>query len=124
MFKDLVFTPNEFAQLAKLDKSLVSAIEGQGLITTHRKRIGNVDRKVISLEEVQKFFQMIREFDTQEHEAKKMGAGAEVAGTAMVVSDALASLTKNAAAHPSKKLKCFTMLRAEPENPPLPRSLS
>lgn len=107
MFKDLVFTPNEFAQLAKLDKSLVPAIEGQGHIKTHRKRIGNVDRKVISLEEVQAFFQMIRAFDNDAHESQKMGTGAEAAGTAMIVSDALANLTKNVAAHPKNKTQMF-----------------
>ena len=60
MFKEIVFTPNEFALLAKLDKSFVPALEGQGLIKTHRKKIGNVDRKVFSLEEIQNFFQFQR----------------------------------------------------------------
>jgi chromosome partitioning protein len=110
MFKDLVFTPNEFAQLAKFDKTLVPAFEGQGLIKTHRKRIGNVDRKVISLEEVQNFFQMLREFDTAEHESKKasaMGTGAEAAGTAQIVNDALAEMINHAAAHPKHKTQMF-----------------
>ena len=110
MFKDIVFTPNEFAALAKIEKSLIPAIEGQGLINTHRKRIGNVDRKVISLEEVQNFFRMIREFDSEEHEAHKaatMGTGAELAGTALIVTDAIAAATKHFAPHPSQKVQMF-----------------
>jgi len=110
MFKELVFTPNEFAQLAKIDKSLVPAIEGQGHLKTHRKRIGNVDRKVISLEEVQSFFQTIRQFDLDEHESKKasdMGSGAESAGTAMIVNDALASTARHIASNPAHKIQMF-----------------
>jgi len=110
MFKEIVFTPNEFAQLAKLDKSLVPAIEGQGLIKTHRKRIGNVDRKVISLEEVQHFFHMLREFDHAEHEARnaaEMGEGAESAGASMMVGEAVAAATKHVAVHPKYKTQMF-----------------
>jgi chromosome partitioning protein len=110
MFKEIVFTPNEFAQLAKIDKSLVSAIEGQGLIKTHRKRIGNVDRKVISLEEIQSFFNMLREFDTTEHEAKEaasMGTGAETAGTSAIVTEAITMATKHVASHPLHKTQMF-----------------
>ena len=110
MFKEMVFTPNEFALLAKLDKNLVPAIEGQGLIKTHRKRIGNVDRKVISLEEVQNFFKMLREFDQAQHETKSaesMGTGAEAAGTAVIVNEAIAAATKNVAAHPEHKVQMF-----------------
>ena len=110
MFKDLVFTPNEFATLAKLDKSLVPALEGKGVIKTHRKKIGNVDRKVISLEEVQSFFQMIREFDTASHEEKKaaeMGQGAESAGTAMLVNEAIAAATKYFTPRPKNKTQMF-----------------
>ena len=110
MFKEMVFTPNEFALLAKLDKNFVPAIEGQGLIKTHRKRIGNVDRKVISLEEVQRFFQMLRDFDLEAHDAKNaetMGAGAEAAGTATIVNDAIAAATRNVASRPNHKVQMF-----------------
>ncbi len=110
MFKEMVFTPNEFAQLAKLDKSLVPAFENQGLVKMHRKRIGNVDRKVISLEEIQHFFKILREFDTAQHEeamAELMGAGAEAAGSAIIVGEAVAAATKHIAAHPSCKTQMF-----------------
>ena len=110
MFKDMVFTPNEFAQLAKIDKSLVPAFESQGVISTHRKRIGNVDRKVIALEEVQKFFQMLRQFDSEVHEqviATIMGEGAEAGGSAMIVSEAVAAATKHIAANPAHRTQMF-----------------
>ncbi len=101
MFKEIVFTPNEFATLAKLDKNLVPILEGQGHIKTHRKRIGNADRKVISLEEIQRFFNIVREFDLAEHEAKPMGEGAEIAGKA------IAAATSFVAAHPKNKVQMF-----------------
>jgi chromosome partitioning protein len=110
MFKDIVFTPNEFAQLAKLEKTLIPAFENNGIINTHRKRIGNVDRKVLSLEEVQNFFKMLREFDEAKHaevSAQLMGAGAEAAGSAMIVNDAIAAATKFIAANPKNKTQMF-----------------
>ncbi len=110
MFKEIVFTPNEFAQLAKIDKTLVPAFESHHMIKTHRKRVGNVDRKVISLEEVQNFFKMLREFDSTAHEtmaASEMGAGAESAGSASIVNEALVSASRHIAAHPSHKTQMF-----------------
>jgi chromosome partitioning protein len=110
MLKEMVFTPNEFANLAKIEKSLVPAFESNGIINTHRKRIGNVDRKVISLEEVQAFFKMLREFDHAVHEevkAELMGQGAEAAGSALVVSEAIAAATRHVAAHPKHKTQMF-----------------
>lgn len=110
MFKEIVFTPSEFAQLAKIDKNLVPAFESQNLIKTHRKRVGNVDRKVISLEEIQNFFKILREFDHAAHEEKlasSMGSGAEAAGTPSIVSDAVAAATKHIAPHPKHKTQMF-----------------
>ena len=110
MLKEMVFTPNEFANLAKIEKSLVPAFESNGIINTHRKRIGNVDRKVISLEEVQAFFKMLREFDHAVHEevkAELMGQGAEAAGSALIVSEAIAAATRHIAAHPKHKTQMF-----------------
>ena len=110
MFKEMVFTPSEFAQLAKIDKSLVPAFENQGVIKTHRKRIGNVDRKVISLEEIQNFFKMLREFDNVNHEEKLaslMGTGAESGGSAAIVSEAVSLATQHVAAHPAHKTQMF-----------------
>lgn len=85
-FKEMVFTPIEFASIARLEKSMVSILESNGVIKTHRKKIGNVDRKVISLEEVQSYFQRLRNFETETHPSvngDSMGAGAEAAGPAL-----------------------------------------
>jgi chromosome partitioning protein len=59
-FRDLCFTPTEFANFAKLDKSTVAALENSGKIKTIRRRLGNSDRKMITLEEMQEYFRGIR----------------------------------------------------------------
>ncbi|RYZ68500.1 MAG: ParA family protein [Proteobacteria bacterium] len=59
-FKDMVFTPAEFAMIAKLDKTNVPQLEIDGKLTTTRRKIGNVERKVISLEDMQRYFQNLR----------------------------------------------------------------
>ena len=120
MFKEIVFTPNEFALLAKLDKSFVPALEGQGLIKTHRKKIGNVDRKVFSLEEIQNFFQMVRNFDAANHPekaAEEMGEGAESAlasstgvpesASEMIATNALRNCSKFILSNPAHKVQMF-----------------
>lgn len=60
-FKEICFTPAEFATLAKIDKSAVNSLEMQGLLRTTKKRIGNVDRKMITLEDMQNYFRVVRE---------------------------------------------------------------
>jgi len=124
-FKEIVFTPNEFAILAKLEKNLVPVFENHGVIKTHRKRVGNVDRKVISLEEVQKYFLLLRDFDHAEHApvaAADMGTGAVAAGPAMSIqsllkktdpnlsvtdSEAFANSALFVAPHPTHKTQMF-----------------
>ena len=59
-FRDMVFTPAEFAMIAKLDKSSIPQLESEGKLTTVKKRVGNVDRKVISLQDMQEYFQRMR----------------------------------------------------------------
>ena len=56
----MVFTPAEFAMIAKLDKSVVPQLEAEGKLTTTKKKMGNVDRKVISLADMQIYFQNLR----------------------------------------------------------------
>ncbi len=60
-FRDICFTPAEFAQLAKIDRGLVPALENQGILKTVKKRIGNVDRKMITLEDMQGYFRTMAE---------------------------------------------------------------
>ncbi len=59
-FKDLHFTPAEFTNTAKVNKHLFSELESDGLIRTVRKRIGNVDRKMVTLEDMQNYFRILR----------------------------------------------------------------
>jgi len=60
-FRDMQFTVAEFANLAKLDRTLVPELENQGLLRTFKRKVGNVDRKMISLEEMQTYFQKVRQ---------------------------------------------------------------
>ncbi|MBC7385177.1 MAG: ParA family protein [Cryobacterium sp.] len=60
-FKDIHFTPAEFAAIAKLDKSMVPELEASGQLTVTRKKVGNVDRKMISLEDMQAYFHRLRD---------------------------------------------------------------
>jgi chromosome partitioning protein len=60
-FKEIHFTPAEFAAIAKIDKSLVPELEASGRLTVGRKKVGNVDRKMISLENMQAYFRNLRE---------------------------------------------------------------
>jgi len=55
-FKDICFTPAEFSTIARLDKSGFGALESSGQIQTVRRRLGNSDRKMVTLEEAQRFF--------------------------------------------------------------------
>ena len=87
------FTPSEFAKLARVDKELIPLLENEGLVETHRRRMGNVDRKMISLEKAQEYFHKIRavKLNTQSpvsseigrHGDPEMGEGAEAAGPAL-----------------------------------------
>lgn len=55
-FRDLSFTSSELARLAHIEKSKIDEFEKEGRVQTIRRRIGNVDRKLIPLEAVQQFF--------------------------------------------------------------------
>lgn len=59
-FKEICFTPAEFASLAKIDKNLVSSLENQGILRTFKKKVGNVERKMIALEDMQEYFRTVR----------------------------------------------------------------
>jgi chromosome partitioning protein len=79
-FKEMHFTPAEFAAIAKIDKTSVPELEAQGKITLTRKKVGNVDRKMISLEEMQKYFRNLR--------LSSEGTGATAAGPQIPVEGA------------------------------------
>jgi chromosome partitioning protein len=105
-FREMCFTPAEFTALAKIKKDQFSALESAGRINTIKRKMGNVDRKMITLEDLQAYFQSTRQ----------MGTGAEAAGQAIPV-EALenGSLNPVAAAtdsgfilkNPSHKIQMF-----------------
>jgi chromosome partitioning protein len=80
-FKEICFTPAEFANLAKIDKNSVSVLESKGLLKMFKKRVGNVDRKMIALEDMQNYFRNLRNTEPE------MGAGAEAAGPQILATE-------------------------------------
>ncbi len=79
-FKDLVFTPAEFASIAKIDRNLVSELEESGILKFTKKRVGNVDRKMIALEDMQEYFRILR--SNPEIAAEIAGSNAPTGATA------------------------------------------
>ena len=67
-FKDLCFTPAEFSNIARLDKSQFNSLESDGQIATVKRRLGNSDRKMVTLEETQRYFQEKRSGRHGDHE--------------------------------------------------------
>lgn len=59
-FKEMCFTPAEFATIAKVDRNSVPALEAAGLLKTTKKKIGNVERKMVMLEDMQGYFRAVR----------------------------------------------------------------
>lgn len=59
-FRELSFTATELARLAHIEKTKVEEFEREGVLQTVRRRVGNVDRKMIPLESVQQFFNEMR----------------------------------------------------------------
>src|SRR5690606_16415117 len=62
-FREMSLTPAEFARLAYLDKTQVDQLEKSGLLETVRRKVGNVERKMIPLEHIQGFFSRVRSTD-------------------------------------------------------------
>ena len=58
-FKDMCFTPAEFANLAKIDRTNISSLESDGALKTIKRKVGNVDRKMIALEDMQNYFNTV-----------------------------------------------------------------
>jgi chromosome partitioning protein len=66
-FREMCFTPAEFANIAKIDRNQLSTLESMGLLKTIKRRIGNVDRKMIALEDMQSYFKTLRSGDFGRH---------------------------------------------------------
>jgi chromosome partitioning protein len=86
-FHEICFTPAEFARIAKIDRALIPMLEQEGLVEITRRRVGNVDRKIITLESVQNYFQFLRQLmndgvlDAALAEHAMAGEGAIAGGT-------------------------------------------
>jgi len=101
-FKEICFTPAEFAALAKIDRHSIPTLEQSGILKTVRRRMGNVDRKMITLEDMQNYFRAIRAKD---------GAGAIAAGEALPVTEeninSVATATEFTPGQPKHKIQMF-----------------
>lgn len=100
-FKEMCFTPAEFASIAKVDRTMIPELESEGLIKMTKRRVGNVDRKMITLEDMQQYFRTVRanpELAAVLHPNGRHGdqiaAGAMAAGAAqLATSESVAAAT-------------------------------
>ena len=84
-FREIYFTPSEFSKIAKIDKVQIPKLEEDGLLKTIRVRVGNVDRKVIALEDMQEYFNKLRNIVESRHGDQK--AETEVSSPAHLIND-------------------------------------
>lgn len=103
-FREISLTPAEFARLAYLDKNEVDKLEKQGTIQTIRKKVGNVDRKMIPLEIIQGYFSRARagaigrHGDRPENQNTQINDGVDVEAMAQ---------TKAIPSNPNHKVQMF-----------------
>jgi hypothetical protein len=76
-FREMFFTPAEFANIAKVDRNAIAGLEGAGLLKTGKRKIGNVERKMVSLEQMQAYFRSVRDLRTNAPDLSQ-GDGATV----------------------------------------------
>lgn len=75
-FRDIHFTPNEFAQLIGIERTQISALESKGLLKTFKKKVGHVERKMIALEDAQDYLRRLRaQIQEDAYLAQVSGAG-------------------------------------------------
>jgi chromosome partitioning protein len=86
-FREMFFTPAEFAAIAKVDRNAIPSLETAGLLTTVKRKIGNVERKMVSLENMQAYFRNRRELSRE----IPQGDGAVAAGSAIPIESAVAA---------------------------------
>jgi chromosome partitioning protein len=97
-FKEMCFTPAEFAAMAKIDRNAVPGLETAGLLRTVKRKIGNVERKMVMLEDMQNYFRQVRQLaengeigrhgDRPDSPVSGDPANAEAAQMAAVAADA------------------------------------
>lgn len=95
-FREMYFTPAEFATIAKLDRNQIGELENKGILKTTKRKIGNVDRKMISLEGMQDYFKNLRLEDGR-HGDQSMtnGTGAVAAGAVAVATGFIPGMPKH-----------------------------
>ncbi len=113
-FKEMCFTPVEFAKIAQIDRHRVAELEAQGALKVIKKKVGNVDRKMITLEDMQNYFRELsasgRHGDHEATEVNAMGTGAEAAGPAIpadVKPESVAAATGFIPTAPRHKIQMF-----------------
>lgn len=116
-FSNTTFTPDQFARMAKIEKERIPFLEERGLIEITRKRVGNVDRKIVTLESVQNYFRRLRdEFENNDGipiaSTADAPAGAEAAGPAVAIealmaAESVATATGFVPREPSRKKQMF-----------------
>lgn len=124
-FKDMCFTPAEFANLAKIGRDKISSLESSGILQTIKRRVGNVDRKMITLEGMQNYFRAVRaeavnrpslltvqnpNLQAVNKDLMEAGSGASSAGLAMPVEqgiEAVAAATGFVPTQPKYKTQMF-----------------
>src|SRR3954447_6928182 len=98
-FKEMPFTPAEFAAIAKIDRTQITELEKNGLLRTVKRRVGNVDRKMITLENMQEYFRNMR---------VNAPAGAMAAGNPeLATPESVAAATARFAQQPKHKKQMF-----------------
>lgn len=103
-FREICFTPAEFASIARVDRNSIGTLESSGLLKTTRKKMGNVERKMITLEEMQNYFKRVRGANNP------AGATAAAQPNELPANgnlDAVAAATGFAPAAPQQKLQMF-----------------
>ncbi len=105
-FREMCFTPAEFAAVARLDRALIPVLEESGLLHTIKRKVGNVDRKMITLEDMQNYFRALRE--------SSQGEGAIAAGLPIPIEvaqkmgiESVAAATGFIPATPARKVQMF-----------------
>lgn len=111
-FREMVFTPDEFARITKIDKTYINSLEGKGLLSTVRRKVGNVERKVIPLESLQEHFRRMRDLVSSSSVATATGAGPDapagaVSAGAPIAIESVAAATKHFSMDPTHKIQMF-----------------
>ena len=89
-FREMYFTPAEFASIAKVDRGAIAGLESAGLLKTIKRKMGNVERKMVSLEDMQTYFRILRDNKLNGADLSQ-GDGAVAAGTPVSVESVAAA---------------------------------